>query len=187
MGQSSHYFIALPVSSELKEKFLNWQEQSQDELSYKIWPHQADLHITLKFLGAVDQENLEKLRVSLRSIDQPKFSVTVGSIGTFGKQDKPRVLWAGVENNNLLDDLYKKVELVATSVGFNKEDRPYRPHITLAKKWNGSHEQAENLKAIKENYDKDRFHMNVEEFVLYQIFPSKSPKYENVETFYLRG
>lgn len=187
MGQSSHYFIALPVSNELKEKFLNWQEQLQDELSYKIWPHKADLHITLKFLGAVDQDRLGKLRVSLRSIEHPKFTVSVGSIGTFGKHDKPRVLWAGVENNNLLEELYKKVELVATSVGFNKENRPYRPHITLAKKWNGSHEHAENLKAIKENYEAERFHMNIEEFVLYQIFPSKSPKYEKVETFYLRG
>jgi RNA 2',3'-cyclic 3'-phosphodiesterase len=187
MGQSSHYFIAIPVSDELKEKFANWQKKLQETLSYKIWPHQSDLHITLKFLGAVEQHELEKLQASLRSFAHAKFSVNVGSIGTFGKQDSPRVLWAGVENNNEIDELYKKVETATVSVGFAKENRPYRPHITLAKKWSGTVENTKSLKEIKENYREDKFHMNVEEFVLFQIFPSRSPKYERVETFRLRG
>ncbi|WP_042146473.1 RNA 2',3'-cyclic phosphodiesterase [Paucisalibacillus sp. EB02] len=187
MGQTPHYFIAIPVTDELKEEFLIWQEQLQEKLSYKIWPHKADLHITLKFLGAVEEDSLEKLRGSLRSIVHPEFSVTVGSIGTFGKHENPRVLWAGVEKNNYIEELYKKVELVATSIGFTKENRPYRPHITLAKKWNGSQEHTEKLKDIKDIYGAENFHMDIESFVLYQIFPSKTPKYERVETFYLRG
>ncbi|WP_026907527.1 RNA 2',3'-cyclic phosphodiesterase [Paucisalibacillus globulus] len=187
MGETPHYFIAIPVSNSLREEFVRWQEQFQENLSYKIWPHKEDLHITLKFFGAVEENRLKKLQESLRSIDYPEFQITVGSIGTFGKQDSPRVLWGGVEINSTIEELFLKVESTAVTAGFSKENRPFRPHITLAKKWNGTYVHAENLRNIRENYKAKIFHMNIKEFVLYQIFPSKTPKYENVETFYLRG
>ena len=185
MGQTPHYFIAIPVSDSLKEEFVNWQKQLQESLAYKTWPNKEDLHITIKFLGAVEESNLIMLQESLRTINYPKFSLNVGSIGTFGKHDSPRVLWGGVELTAAIDELYKKVETAAVASGFPKEGRPYRPHITLAKKWNGTPVHPEKLINIKENYQAKRFQMNVEEFVLYQIFPSKSPKYERVETFRL--
>ncbi|WP_047985143.1 RNA 2',3'-cyclic phosphodiesterase [Ornithinibacillus californiensis] len=187
MGKTPHFFIAIPVEENLSEEFANWQDNLKQKLSYKVWPHRKDLHITLKFLGAVEENQLTDLREALKSISHPALTLTVGTIGTFGKHDSPRVLWAGVTKTDQLEDLYKKVEIAATSVRFPKENRPYKPHITLAKKWTGSSPHTAVLPEIKENYTMREYQMNVEEFVLYQIFPSKSPKYERVETYRLKG
>ncbi|MFS0673129.1 RNA 2',3'-cyclic phosphodiesterase [Ornithinibacillus sp. 179-J 7C1 HS] len=186
MGQSPHYFIAIPVPDDLKAIFATWQDDLMQKLSYKIWPHQDDLHITLKFLGAVEEEQLSQLQKGLTNITHTDFPLNVGSIGTFGKHDSPRVLWAGVDKTEILEELYKKIEVTATQSGFAKENRPYRPHITLAKKWTGNKDQVVILNEIKEDYTFETFHINVEEFVLYQIFPSKLPKYERVETYRLK-
>ncbi|WP_010096202.1 RNA 2',3'-cyclic phosphodiesterase [Ornithinibacillus scapharcae] len=186
MGQTPHYFIAIPIKEALRVQFANWQSQLKAGLSYKVWPHEQDLHITLKFLGAVEEEKLEKLLNSLRLINQTGFSLNVGGLGTFGKQDSPRVLWAGVNRIESLDELFLKVEKAALSAGFPKENRPYRPHITLAKKWNGTPEQTEILKVMKDKFQSMKYSMDIEEYVLYQIFPTKTPKYERVETFRLK-
>lgn len=185
MNKTSHYFIAIPIVEELQQVFSRWQKDIKNSLSYKIWPHQKDLHITLKFLGAVDENKLTSLRKELNTINHQEFSLTVGSIGTFGKPDSPRVLWAGVDKTDSLDQLYKKIEQTTISVGFPKENRVYRPHITLAKKWNSNTSNYEGINRVKENYQSESFMMNVQEFVLYQIFPSKTPKYERVETYHL--
>lgn len=186
MGQTPHYFIAIPIKEALRVEFSNWQNQLKAGLSYKVWPHKQDLHITLKFLGAVEKEPLEKLCETLRTIDHTSFSLMVGGIGTFGKPNSPRVIWAGVNRTNSLDGLFTKIEKAAKTVGFPIENRPYRPHITLAKKWNGTPNQSEFLESLKEKYQTTNFSMEIEEYVLYQIFPSRTPKYERVETFSLK-
>ncbi|MBS3681972.1 RNA 2',3'-cyclic phosphodiesterase [Ornithinibacillus massiliensis] len=185
MGQIPHYFIAIPVSTELKEKFFTWQESLKQNISYKVWPHQEDLHITLKFLGAVEEQQLKQLRNNLATIIYTAFTLTVGGIGTFGKHDNPRVVWAGVKKNTNLEGLFLKIESVVTEIGFPSENRPYRPHITLAKKWLESY-HARALDEAKEQFAADYFQMNVDEFVLYQIYPSKSPKYQIVERYRLK-
>jgi RNA 2',3'-cyclic 3'-phosphodiesterase len=181
-----HYFIAIPITANIKDEFATWQEELKNEVSYKQWPVKEDLHITLKFLGAVEDEKVKLLRELLRSIsEQSPFSLTVGKIGTFGKPNSPRVLWAGVEKTEPLESLFKQIEKVATFIGFSKENRPYTPHITLAKKWNGNDGSPEMIKTMKERYQFLTYQMNVDSFVLYQIFPSKTPKYEVVELYKL--
>ncbi|MEN2769194.1 RNA 2',3'-cyclic phosphodiesterase [Ornithinibacillus xuwenensis] len=188
MTATPHYFIAVPVTNEIKVEFSKWQNALQQKLSYKIWPHQEDLHITLKFLGGVEADKVKELLTELRSIDDiSDFFIEVGGLGTFGKPDSPRVLWAGAESNKNLLDLYKRVERASTKMGFSKEHRPYRPHITLAKKWNGSSIHTDALKDVLDSAQFEIFSMVVNSFVLYQIFPSKIPKYEIVETFNLKG
>ncbi|GIO28814.1 RNA 2',3'-cyclic phosphodiesterase [Ornithinibacillus bavariensis] len=181
-----HYFIAIPVAANVKEEFAKWQEELKKSVSYKQWPWKEDLHITLKFLGAVEEERIIQLQELLRTIaKQNHFSISVGGIGTFGRHNSPRVLWAGVEKTEPLEILFKQIENAVTSIGFPKETRPYTPHITLAKKWNGNDVSPEKLQEIKEHYQELTFPMNVDSFVLYQIFPSKRPKYEVVELYKL--
>lgn len=184
MSNLSHYFIAIPLDHALKDYFSIWQDSLKEQLSYKEWPHKQDLHITLKFLGPVAPETLKGLIHELKTIEQLKeFELTVGTIGTFGNPLKPRVLWAGVEKTDELVVLQYQVEECAGRIGFAKENREYRPHITLAKKWaegrnNGS------LADIKNKYN-DQRKLYVNEVVIYQIFPSRSPKYEIIQTYHL--
>ncbi|RLL47715.1 RNA 2',3'-cyclic phosphodiesterase [Oceanobacillus piezotolerans] len=188
MGSFPHYFIAIPLSSKLQDYFSNWQDELVGKLPYKQWYNKKDFHITLKFLGEVDDNKLKALRMELEKLSLLKaFSIVVGEIGTFGNPKSPRVIWAGVEKNKNLMQLAEKVEEYATKVGFPKENRPYSPHITLAKKWIG--EKGKNdinwLEEAKEKYKETNL-LRVQQVNLYQIHPGKEQKYEPVQTIQLR-
>ncbi|WP_017753964.1 RNA 2',3'-cyclic phosphodiesterase [Calidifontibacillus oryziterrae] len=186
MSNFPHYFIAIPLPEHIKDYFSVWQSELQHKLSYKIWPHKQDLHITLKFLGAVSNEQLQVLKQELVELENfQAFNLTVGKVGTFGNPKNPRVLWAEVEKVEALLTLQKVVDECSINVGFPKENREYNPHITLAKKYSGDSSAFETVTEIKRCYTNQQV-MNVDEVVIYQIFPSKNPKYEVVQRYLLR-
>ncbi|WP_068674875.1 RNA 2',3'-cyclic phosphodiesterase [Oceanobacillus sp. Castelsardo] len=188
MGQIPHYFIAIQLSQKLQDTFASWQNKLQGELPYKQWYNKKDLHITLKFLGAVDDEKLDELTARLKQVEElSAFSMKVGTLGTFGNPINPRVLWAGVERVEPLNKVQQTVELAALEVGFPKENRNYSPHITLAKKWNGK--TSLSYKEVVEKWKKEytlQASLYVSEITLYQIHPNRKPKYEPVRKFKLR-
>lgn len=183
----SHYFIAIHLPKELQTSLSYWQHKLKDRLPYKQWPHREDLHITLKFLGQVTDNKIQQLLKELQAVqDIPAFDLIVGGIGTFGNPMKPRVLWAGVEDTDLLTELQHVVEGCSQKIGFEKENRQYRPHITMAKKWTGeSALSGETIIEVQQQFT-DKQAMHVTEVVLFQIHPTKSPKYEVVERFPLK-
>ncbi|MFD2046378.1 RNA 2',3'-cyclic phosphodiesterase [Ornithinibacillus salinisoli] len=182
----SHYFIAVPLPNELKEKLAEWQKVLKKHVTYKQWPHVEDLHITLKFLGAVSEEKLKKVTMELKSMETlSPFQLNVHSIGSFGNPQKPRVLWAGVDTTEDIKDLQQKVANCAEKCGFSMENRPYRPHITLAKKWDGTGKF--NLDEIRQYFIGEKYIFEVNKIILYQIFPSNTPKYKAMNTFQLVG
>jgi 2'-5' RNA ligase len=182
--QLAHYFLAVPLNKDCQQWLSTWQDDLKQKLSYKIWPHPLDLHITLKFLGPVSKEDLDKLKESLKKQEtMSPFFVTIGTLGTFGNPRKPRVLWAGVKESKQLSELKKTAEDVCVSLGFKPENRPYRPHITLGKKW--EQQQGEETIFDLEKFFQEEMQMAVDRFVVYQINPSRSPKYEVVQEIYL--
>ncbi|MBM7572821.1 RNA 2',3'-cyclic phosphodiesterase [Aquibacillus albus] len=183
MTQHEHFFVAVPLSSSIKAMLADWQTKLQhsNSLNYKNWTHPDDLHITLKFLGAVDREKMIQLNEALDTLcNVPSFSITVGGVDTFGSPRQPRVLWAAIERSRELEHLYTFVESTCMKYGFKKENRPYRPHITLAKKWDGKQVQPETLGDIISSF-RDRKESVVNHFVVYQIHPKKTPKYEIIK------
>lgn len=182
----SHYFIAIQLPENLQEFFSGWQDELQKKVTYKQWTHQKDLHITLQFVGEVDDNRIRQLTEALDVIEQVSaFDIEVGGLGVFGNPNKPRVLWAGVTKTNALTQLQKRVESSTITVGFPEEGRAYTPHITLAKKWNGIDSlERDTIENLKEAWDETRF-MHVAEVVLYRIHPKQTPKYEVVKRYRL--
>lgn len=186
MSTESHYFIAIPLPESVQRFFSTWQDELEGELPYKQWTQQADLHITLKFLGAVDDNKRKQIGQALQSMREfEAFTLHVGTIGTFGKPSMPRVLWAGVEKTPLLTTLQEQVKIRLENIGYSAEKRAYVPHITLAKKWQGK--AAEDLlENIIKHYTAQK-EILVDTIVLYQIHPTSVPKYEPVCTYRLQG
>ncbi|WP_085991520.1 RNA 2',3'-cyclic phosphodiesterase [Oceanobacillus senegalensis] len=187
MASLPHYFIAIPLPEELQNYFSLWRNELHDKLPYKQWYHKQDLHITLKFLGAVNQEKIEALYHALKKVEGERaFELEVGSIGIFGNPKRPRVLWAGVENANALLSIQKKIEDVCLEVSFSKENRPYRPHITLAKKWTGNPKESYDnvLEQIQRQFTQIE-RMHVHEIVVFQIHPGRQQKYEPTKRYRL--
>ncbi|MFZ3579821.1 RNA 2',3'-cyclic phosphodiesterase [Virgibacillus sp. DJP39] len=187
MTGNPHYFIALPVPQTIKETVSDWQSDLKESLTYKQWTHKDDLHITLKFLGSVSDDGLKNLIKELHRVEElPMLSLELKGIKTFGKPSSPRVLYANVEKTKLLAQLVGKVENIAEVCGFDKEAREFRAHITIAKKWN-DHSLSLPVKKILSNYLNETHEFTVDHIRLYQVHPSRNPKYEVVKSFPLIG
>ncbi|SDN03247.1 RNA 2',3'-cyclic phosphodiesterase [Sediminibacillus halophilus] len=180
----SHYFIGIPLNERIQHQLKLVQEKlkRRPDLAYKNWTHPQDMHITLKFLGPSPDSTIKELKRDLQQISQKHcFSLDIKGIGHFGNPQEPRVVWAGVENASPLAALQKQVDGLCQTLGWSLENRPYRPHITLAKKWAGN--KKVNIPITEEfpfgNLEVERIH-------LYQIHPSQTPKYEAIETISLK-
>lgn len=93
------------------------------------------LHITLRFLGDTDDllipDLCRILEGALRGMCAP--TVTLRSIGCFPSPSRPRVVWAGVEDEGRLATIAERIEDGLAGLGFEREDRAFRPHLTLAR------------------------------------------------------
>ena len=99
------------------------------------WVNPAGMHLTLRFLGDVDEGQFVALKSALGTLDSPPFALTVQGVGRFPPSPKkaPRVLWVGIQPEPLLDALQAQVASVVRELGFPPDDKPFKPHITLAR------------------------------------------------------
>jgi 2'-5' RNA ligase len=175
-------FVALPLPASLRDQLGEWIEATKKVLPFRKWIHPQDIHITLQFLGSTSQEQLELIILALKKLSekQAPFELSIDGLGTFGKSEQPRIFWAGVGGQlEELQHLQKKVTTDLTPIGFPPEDRPYKPHITLARKYASADFDRYSLttRAMGNvNWTADRI-------VLYESITGQEPMYHEVSTF----
>lgn len=96
------------------------------------WISPENYHITLRFIGDVDDAVADDFAYALRSATYPSFSLRLLGLGAFG-HEKPRSLWAGLEASTALTHLYNTHDTAARRVGLPAEGRNFTPHVTLAR------------------------------------------------------
>lgn len=184
MQKNTHYFWALRLSNDVKKLMFEELQKIKGNFPFKRWVHELDYHITLTFLGSAQEEKLA-LATSLvgetvRSVKA--FPIELQGLNVFGNREVPRIFWASVKQESQLYELQKQVFNVCSEIGFSLESRPYLPHITLARNWNGDKFEREWL----EQYNPFR-HLPISfianEVVLYKTNIEKVPKYEAIATF----
>ncbi|MFH1590522.1 MAG: RNA 2',3'-cyclic phosphodiesterase [archaeon] len=89
-------------------------------------------HLTLKFLGEVDEKTIDVIVGKLTAVDFSSFSLTTSRIGFFPDEKRPRVVWLGIEACPELMRLQQDIEEALVGLGF-KKDFSFHPHITLAR------------------------------------------------------
>ncbi|MCM3389151.1 RNA 2',3'-cyclic phosphodiesterase [Ureibacillus chungkukjangi] len=178
-----HYFLAAKLPKEVKEFLKEWIEANKIDFPFARWVHHEDFHITLAFLGFAEenmkQEVIETMAQVL--IDENPLTLTLNKIGTFGPHKKPRIFWADVEQSEELIEVQKKVYRQCTNIGFQLDKKPFRPHITLARKWHG--EEDFDIGTLT-NFD-ERLSFTVDEVVLYETHLDRTPKYHEYARFSL--
>jgi len=99
------------------------------------WVRPEGLHLTLKFLGDVDDTSEPSLRDALGQVgnDTRPVTVHIEGFGVFPDFQRPRIVWAGVAPDPALELLQHRVEQVFAPLGFPTEARAFRPHITLGR------------------------------------------------------
>lgn len=98
------------------------------------WSPLDNLHITIKFIGQWPDQRLDELGDALSSLlPRAPFEVEVKDLGWFPNERSPRVLWAGVHGGEPLLKLVNETEARLEQLGIRKEERPFAPHLTLAR------------------------------------------------------
>lgn len=96
------------------------------------WIEPQDMHLTLRFVGDIDNLAADEFHAALSRIDEPAFTLTLSGFGAFGGQ-QPRTLWAGVGDNPWLDALARANDRAARSAGLPPDKHAFKPHVTLAR------------------------------------------------------
>lgn len=97
------------------------------------WQSDEQLHITLRFIGAVDYHQAQDIAAALGSLHAAAPAMRISGVGSFDKQGYPNALWAGISPAEPLAALHRKINQLLTRVGIAPETRAYLPHITLAR------------------------------------------------------
>ncbi len=120
-------FIGIRIPPHLHERL----EALQSGVPGARWVAPENFHITLGFLGDVEENRLEDLHEILAGIGGAPFSLTLSGTGSFGSK-VPKLLWAGLEPAPALEALQKKIAGRLTREGLLVEARKFSPHVTLA-------------------------------------------------------
>jgi len=97
------------------------------------WVSEENIHLTLRFIGNVDEHQAQDLHDALLPVRGETFVLTVDGTGIFETGRKPHTLWAGVRENEALTRLHDRVESALVRAGCEPERRKFAPHITLAR------------------------------------------------------
>lgn len=102
-------------------------------LPHARWQSDDQLHLTVRFIGAVDRHQARDCEAALAGLNHPAFSLQLAGIGTFSRRGEGASLWVGVKPEAPLHTLFNKVNRTLERVGLPPETRAYAPHITLAR------------------------------------------------------
>ncbi len=173
------------IAVELPERFIPEIEKIESVLNTPgiklVEP--AQVHITLKFLGDISEDNVEPIASALSQISCKPFEARIKGVGVFPKPAYIRVIWLGAEGN--FEALHSEVERVLSSFNFEKDNK-FSPHATLARV-KQLREKATLLGKIKKLEDFDLGAMNVESITLKKsTLTPKGPIYETLREIKLQ-
>ena len=97
------------------------------------WVEPTNMHVTLRFIGEIDERGTEEIDYLLAGVSSDSFHMKLQGLGTFGQGHKIRALWVGVVPSPPLNHLQAKVESAVVRSGWPPEKRKFAPHVTLAR------------------------------------------------------
>lgn len=149
-------FLAVELSQELRSEVavvqqeLKQRVESEKKGEIRIsWVQPAKIHLTIKFLGDVDEHVIDPLLGAIEQAvgSQPSVNVPLERLGAFSSPHSPRVLWIGPSENweqgvegKRVIEIHGAIEQACESLGLLREAKPFSPHLTLARiKTGGRH------------------------------------------------
>lgn len=125
-------FLALELPAEIRNRLKEAQMMLRGCPARLTFVDPGLIHITLKFLGEVKEEDLPLLTDVLKGISFRPFPVTVGMV-TVNNPKRPHTVWCAVRDGGEGKNLFMKIEEVLVPLGFEREVREFTPHATLAR------------------------------------------------------
>jgi len=130
-------FISIELPEEAKEELARLRrELERDEHKFVKWVDAAGLHLTLKFLGNIPSKRVTEITEAIKEAAREisPFHLEISGLGAFPSLRQTRVLWVGVGGEtDKLSRLQQNIDSALAVLGFAKEERPFVPHLTLAR------------------------------------------------------
>lgn len=161
-------FVAIELPEEIKE-FLAGLTAFQFSIDGVNVVQKNNFHITLKFLGEVEEKLIPDIINALKAVagEFSRFTLKITHPGVFPDGVKPRVIWIGTENIDTLKALAKRIDEEMSFLGFQREEREFTSHITLARVKNHKNGKYFFEKIRRKFYETPQhFQFEVREFVL---------------------
>ena len=125
-------FIALNIPKEIKEKIIYERNSTiPNPMDYK-WESEEKLHLTLKFIGEIEDNLVEQIKNEISFISGYKaFNCSLRKFGFFYSGKIPKILWLGLKIDEEIFNLVNKLDEELIKFGIDKEKRKFKPHLTI--------------------------------------------------------
>ena len=122
-------FVALELPPPVRDRLL----AAMGGVAGARWQTDAQLHVTLRFIGEVDRHQAGDIVAALGSVHIVPFSLALGDVGTFDRRGRIDTLWVGVTPQAEVAALAKRVDQALARVGIEPDTRAFVPHVTVAR------------------------------------------------------
>lgn len=172
-------FIAIDIPDGLKEKISRLSNMLKKCDLDVNFVNPSNIHITLKFLGETSEENIDKIKsiITAASCSYKRFKLTTTEFGFFPSEKKPRVFFLATDNEEILKNIFLKLEEGLKGLGFAKENL-FKSHLTIARL--GS---SKNITRLKDEIRDMRIKEEIEvcEIILFKsVLTPSGPVYEKL-------
>ena len=150
-------FLAIDLPASLHSKFERNLQRFKRDIGGVSWVNQKNLHVTVKFFGETTDAQVAEIHQAVKPVlaGFSPFDVELRGLGVFPDARRPRTLWTGIGGDvDALTALVTQIDQAVISVGFpsslrasSSEEKPFRPHLTVARVKNDHRRVGEMLEA----------------------------------------
>jgi len=136
MSTTLRTFIAIDLPDTLRSQIARVQQDLNSSGADVRWVETQNLHLTLKFIGSIEEGAQERISAALQQAVRPfsPFVFQLEGLGVFPRLANPRVVWLGVsEGRGMLEQIAAAVEKACVEVGLPAQDHPFTPHLTIGR------------------------------------------------------
>lgn len=187
MAGTARCFVGLPLPGDWQQALERVASRLAARLASRIsWTRPGNWHVTLKFLGEVEQARLPELGAALRGVDFASFALRLGGAGFFPPLTRggPKALWTGLAaGGEECASLAARVDAALAALGFEPERRPLRAHVTLGRV--KAPVADDDWELVGRELGRETFPAaGVSRFVLWRsVLGPQGPKYAALESF----
>jgi 2'-5' RNA ligase len=142
-------FVALELSGEIRARLAEARGVLKECRARLTWVEPENIHITVKFLGEVEDQKIPPVKAALAPVAFRPFPVSAGTM-TLNNPRRPFTVWCAIDDGGEGARLLKAVEDALTPLGFSREQRRFTPHATVARVKQFDPSLFEALKALKD-------------------------------------
>jgi 2'-5' RNA ligase len=182
--------LAIELPKTIVKKIEEVQRDLKTSHADVKWVYPENIHLTLKFFGNIEESRVDPILQSIGGLIQrtSPFSMKVQGIGAFPHSKNPRVIWMGlIDGKEVLATIQKELEGTLAKSGFEAEDRPFQPHLTIGRV-KTSRGKDDLIGKMEKHREEEFGDFAVEEIVLFKsdLMPS-GPVYTALKKLRLGG